>query len=401
MSDKAVDTAQQQPSRPGSMTFSQEPQPEPVETPLTRIQEMRAALERGEDPIAAVTGANDEDEEGDEGEEIEGGEGEEDAGEGAEGEDGEGAGAEGEEGEGEGEEEDEGEGEEGDVVTVTLHDRNGNPVEIDVEPEIAEILRADDNDRMRRIEFNRQMSEVTEQRAELDAIGNYLESDPVGFIGERVKPELRIEVVRSLLAMASAEEFEQMLSNVNDWDDPETRELAALRMQNDRAKKRREAEDAASKRKEIEDSGRAIVGMIEELGAGLDEESLELFIDTAAKKVQDYLDDNKLNVLDPARVPALLEKAGILKLFNITPGKPAPVAARPAAGKKEKPAVTAEEKAKGEKGAAQMKKRAAKRKVATAVAPAGTGAAQTIAKPPAHKTGKDRINWLRQQVGRA
>ena len=72
---------------------------------------------------------------------------------------------------------------------------------------------------LRRDEFNRLTEVVHRQREELDLVEQHLELDPIGFLAERVKPELQVDLARHLLSLPNV--FEALAPDLEEWQDPD------------------------------------------------------------------------------------------------------------------------------------------------------------------------------------
>jgi hypothetical protein len=381
--------------KPGLTFIPAEEEPKEADG-MARIREMREALDRGENPLAALA-EEPEDEGADEG-----GEGEPEAE--AEGAPEEPKAAEEEEEEEETEEPEE-DGGQVEVVELPAFRDGQEPLPIEVsDPDAAERLRALINNGMRREDYKRQMAAVEADRTELNFITSSLESDPVNFMAEHVKPDLRVQLARYLLATASEEDYAAITEQADDWaSDPRERELAALKLDRERRKRQEEAVAVRRQEQEQQERAAAVVGAIQELVPdSFDEQQGNRFYRIAVDEIKDYARTHRLTTLEPERVPVILEKAGILRMFGIkadaaktAPGSASRARAEtPAAGKPA--AAPTDAKARAKAGEERMKKRAAARRAATAVAPTGSGAAPQRTQPPRGQTGKERLAWLKE-----
>jgi len=319
---------------------------------------------------------------------------------------------EGEEGQ-EGEEEEQIEGEAEPIVVALRPRREGEePVEITVDdPEIAELLRANANDGLRRDEVNREKAILADQRAELDFIGGSLERDPISFLSERVKPEFRVGTVKHLLATMTEEEYQEVIAAQEEWsEDPKDRELTAHRLEKERRDAQKVIDDEQRAENEKQARARVVTNAVESLiPDSMDEEDADLFFRMAVEKIRRYAKDYDLHELPAERVPEILARAApgqksLLERFGIdtaAPARRAP-AAKPAAPPAKAGVTEAApdpNKAKIAEGAKRIETRVAARRAVTAVAPTGTGAAPVRTSIPKHETGQERIDWLRKNPG--
>ena len=283
------------------------------------------------------------------------------------------------------------------------------PEEIEVDdPQVAERLRMLANNGMRRAEFNRQMESVAQQRQEIEHFQTELEADPVGWIMTQVEsPELRQALARHLLADEGV--YDAVIEDVASWDrDPVARRAAAAELRADRLERQQRAQQEVATRAQVKQNLREIQTSIRDLiPDDIDGAEAQRFYAYAIREVQDYVNSIGTNHLDPAQVPVLLERQGLLRLFGLHGPRPEPVASpssaapaapsraeRPAAGAR--PAPTVEEAHQAQQ---KLRKRIQTRRAAATVAPAGAGATPTRIRPPEGQGVEDRVAWYKRQRG--
>jgi hypothetical protein len=99
-------------------------------------------------------------------------------------------------------------------IKVSLRGRNDEELEVEVsDPQIAEILRANAKDGLRRREYNERIQEVEGRELELQGIEQALEIDPVGFTISHMTPSRQLEVAEALLL----EHFDTLKPKLEQW----------------------------------------------------------------------------------------------------------------------------------------------------------------------------------------
>src|SRR5574341_300930 len=143
------------------------------------------------------------------------------------------------------------------IVEIPRRRQGDEPIKLAVEDkETAERLRQAINGGLRRDELKRRMEAVERQRrelegiidslprdpvhfyrrkVELDLLEQRLEIDPIGFLVERVKPEIQVGLAKHLLAVP--EVFAAVSQEIEDWRDETVR---AQRLADLRAKRTRQ-----------------------------------------------------------------------------------------------------------------------------------------------------------------
>lgn len=114
-------------------------------------------------------------------------------------------------------------------IVVTLKTRNGDEKEIEVtDPEIAELLRANHNDGMRRQEFTRRIAEVEAKEAEYREFETMLETNPEYLILQALPPEKQVSIATALLA----QHWDAVVDRIAEYHtDPSTRVRTAAEAQ--------------------------------------------------------------------------------------------------------------------------------------------------------------------------
>lgn len=274
------------------------------------------------------------------------------------------------------------------VHTVVLKDRNGVEKEIDVsDPKIAEILRANANDGMRKMEYLREKKALDQKQAEFNELETQLQ----------VAPET---VVNMMDAATQLRALEWLL--VNRWDDvkdtvekwygdPQDRREAQLNMREKLDTSTREAKQHLAVKNQRMAVATAIESLIPENAT---QEDAQDFYDAVAARLG-AVENQRKRAIHPDEVPELAERfrarygftggpaapepavdpaitaAPRLSLVPTTPAVAAPVGATAEAVAKRAVAT-----------AARMKALPAQQAAAAVIAPSSIGAAPAV-KPPA------------------
>jgi hypothetical protein len=102
------------------------------------------------------------------------------------------------------------------VTLAGLEEKGEQPIEIELEDEAAaERIRRLQNDGMRRKAYQEAKGELDDERAELTAVTQAIEADPVSFIVGQMTPERQLDVARALLA----EHFDKLVPDIQSYDD--------------------------------------------------------------------------------------------------------------------------------------------------------------------------------------
>jgi len=254
------------------------------------------------------------------------------------------------------------------------------------------------------------VSQVEDDRAELDGIQAALEANPSGFIVESVAPEVRGRVVDELVLGLPDEDFQALAAKVAKWTrTPDARRTEATTAENKRLREERSAAETARAQKavkaQVREIGSAIRQLIPETMA---ERTSRRFIQVAASELQRHVKENKLEVLDPTKVPGILADLGVLEDFNVPASSassngdgsttssedPKPRKKRKAA-KKKAASSSAGEKTEGK----DVRERLRRRKRATSTpAGAGSAAASGFTKVPG-ESHEQRMERLSRHLG--
>lgn len=293
------------------------------------------------------------------------------------------------------------------------------------DPELAERIRQLKNGYMRGEEARRQVNqamsdrqEVQAERAELDAIYEDLQYDPINFIMDSVgRQDVRKQLAVHLLTDQEifnhvAEEFKGQ-----SWDTPEMRaKRAELALQRKDAK-----EQGAQRRmiaKKTNDQMQQIAQVFQRLAPQVPDAQRQTFIESGLRKIQDYLRQrpDQMFLQDvPRDVVGILNSAGTLRAFGVNPDLESdPVSAaevqgsgsdqtatveRPAAPAPTGPAAASARKrvqARRGRTADDFKAARESRKEAAAVAQGGAGAVPSRREAPKGQDVNEAIKWYRK-----
>ena len=273
------------------------------------------------------------------------------------------------------------------ALRVELRGRNGETVPIEVtDPAVAELLRANANDGLRRDEFNRRMAEVTTKEAELKAFESSLAEDPVNVLLDHVRPEIGVQVARALVL----QHFEALAPEIEKWwGDVNERRIS--QMETERALEKHKAQFTKEQLREqrVAEIRSAISAVIPE---SVDEQTATDFFKDAERDLADAVRAGR--AITAKDVPELIARR--VRQYGFTPSapsaaaispaapttsapvaaKPAPVVARPVGDK------AAELADKARASTERMKAAQKARSLAAAVTPPGAGALPTTSKVP-------------------
>lgn len=206
---------------------------------------------------------------------------------------------------------------ENDVFKLTLATPEGENVEVELE--------GLDDDARAAVELLRERATVAEEMAqsyqqvrvqaeqnerdklELQAIEDELRADPVGYVEERIAPEIRRDLVLQML------HDDDILSAVEDkleeWlNDSSRREVDAAqrKVQRMELKQKAAAQRAAAQRNH--EQAVAIYTTIESMiDPSWDRETQKLWVSDAINDVSAYVSRSKIDTLDPAQIPVVLK----------------------------------------------------------------------------------------------
>lgn len=281
------------------------------------------------------------------------------------------------------------------------------------DPNLAERINQLRNGYIRGEDARRQIEEARTIKREADQLIASLRHDPVNTILSQVPENVRADLVRHLLA------DESVWSAVNDdlatWDsDEQERRAAWAELRANRYEQGQQARAQIAEYQAAQENAQQVTAAIEGLvPEGMDDARAQAFLRYAIRDLREYVNQNGINRLDPAEVPALLHRMGTLAPFGIQPyapsaatngGVPYPVAPQPtaavtataapqpvAAPTVPAPQVSAD-------AAAKYRAALARRRAAAAVAPVGAGATPIRMQPPPGQTVQERIDWARKHA---
>lgn len=254
---------------------------------------------------------------------------------------------------------------------------------------------------LRRDEFARSMEAVNRQREELDIVEQHLEIDPVGFLAERVKPEIQVELVRHLLSLP--EVFEKVTADLEEWQDPDKARARRAELGKDRADRSRQTERELAQIREVREQGRKIRDTVEAImPADMQEDEAALFRDDCLTDVAAWCRANpKVARLRPEEVIGILERR--LRHHGLTPesalaglSSGQPLRRATAAAPKKALAPSTPDVPTALATGAKLKAASADRREAAAIPGAGAGARPAKIELPAQQGVKERIGSLRK-----
>jgi hypothetical protein len=254
---------------------------------------------------------------------------------------------------------------------------------------------------LRRDEFARSMEAVNRQREELDIVEQHLELDPVGFLAERVKPEIQVELVRHLLSLP--EVFEKVTADLEEWQDPDKARARRAELGRDRADRSRQTERELGQIRAVREQGRKIRDTVEAIiPADMQEDEAALFRDDCLTDVAAWCRANpKVARLRPEEVIGILDRR--LRHHGLTPesalaglSSGQPLRRATAAAPQKAPAPSIPDVPTALATGAKLKQASVDRREAAAIPGAGAGARPTKIEVPAQQGVKERIASLRK-----
>ena len=295
-------------------------------------------------------------------------------------------------------------------VTVQLKGRNGEVKEVEVtDPELADLLRANANDGLRRDEFNRKRATLESGFAELNAFKQMVAENPEEVVLAHMNPEAQTRLAESLIAT----HWDALVERILALDaDPSRRAVVAAETRVRRieqAQRLNEIRASSERAAQIETAVRAMIP------ESVDESTVNRFMDDAGSDVARALQAGT-NVT-PESVKEILAPRIALYRFNeakgptvvgvnagqstATTASQTPAVARPAVSLKQTPAVTgATPVVDPAKAAARTQQLNASRSISAAVAPSGAGAPAVRAPAvPKGATIEEASKHLRQSLG--
>jgi|SRR6185312_16325126 len=297
-------------------------------------------------------------------------------------------------------------------VTVQLKGRNGEVKEVEVtDPELADLLRANANDGLRRDEFNRKRATLESGFAELNAFKQMVAENPEEVVLAHMNPEAQTRLAESLIAT----HWDALVERILALDaDPSRRAVVAAETRVRRieqAQRLNEIKASSERAAQIETAVRAMIP------ESVDEATVNQFMDDAGSDVARALQAGT-NVT-PESVKEILAPRIALYRFNeaksptvvgvnavpstATTASQAPAVARPAVSLKQTPAATgATPVVDPAKAAARTQQLNASRSISAAVAPSGAGAPAVRAPAvPKGATIEEASKHLRQSLGKS
>jgi hypothetical protein len=256
---------------------------------------------------------------------------------------------------------------------------------------------------LRRDEFNRSMEAVNRQREELDIVEQHLEIDPIGFLSERVKPEIQVELVRHLLSLPDV--FEAVTADLEEWQDPDKLARGRAELGKARSDRSRQTERELGQIRAVREQGRKIRDTVEAIiPADMSEEEAALFRDDSLTDVAAWCRANpKVARLRPEEVIGILERR--LRHHGLTPesalaglSSGQPLRRATAAAPQKAPAPSIPDVPTALATGAKLKQASLARREAAAVPGAGAGARPTTIEAPAQQGVKERLAWLRKKI---
>lgn len=264
-------------------------------------------------------------------------------------------------------------------IVVKLRARDGSDAEIEVTDEkVAELLRANHNDGMRREEFTRRMETVESKEAELREFETMLRTNPEAVILQRLPQDKKVAIATALVA----ELWDHIYPNLVGFEqDPTARVTAAMQSQlaiRDQQSQYQQAITTAQYSAKVYSTLHALVP------ESVDDATRDSFLADAASDVARAIEKNGKQPVPVESLKQILAPRLALYRFqaespiNPVPSQPARPVARPlTAAKAAVPSVPVHDQA---KAGATVRRTVQAQRIAAAIAPQGAGAA-TVKSP--------------------
>lgn len=249
--------------------------------------------------------------------------------------------------------------------------------------------------------------EIDTERSAMAQVLNELDNHPIEFMTDRVDGKHHVGIVESLLARMDDDTFEKVRAKVEEWGgDASARRIARADAKEAAADRRdrRVAEErkAATRQRYLNEMREAVESLIPE---DMKEDEVAEFLDFVGFKLQQWSKSQEPGTrLNPADVPKLLKRLGVLEMYGLKLPKPgAKPRTRSARAGDDTPSAR-----RGRRRDGDLEERAARagrefrsrrdRRRAAAATPAGAGAgAAAGSRPPKGQTWKDRLAWLEKK----
>jgi hypothetical protein len=249
---------------------------------------------------------------------------------------------------------------------------------------------------MRGEEVRTAQAQIQRDRDELATIRSEFAADPAGFLlGDGIHPSVQKEVALALLGgLMETEAYDEVVDTLNEWESDE--ESRGAWQQH-----RQSAREQAAVQNEVNRIEQGVTALVPE---GTPENRAKAFTRIAMQTVFEHVQANRLEAVDPAELPSLLADvmtgygfAAPSSTAAVPPARDA-TAQQPPAKAPASAAPTAEELARARQTGQKLVKASARRREATAVAPAGHGAATSGGlQPPKGLTVEQTLDWFAKQ----
>jgi hypothetical protein len=287
------------------------------------------------------------------------------------------------------------------VVEIPGRRAGDEPVKVTFEDEeTAERVRQAVRGGLRRDELNKATEALGRQRDELDLIEQHLDLDPIGFLVERVKPELQVELARHLLTVP--EVLDAVTKDFEDMQDPDKLARVQAERSRDRTKRSGEVEREMRSIANAKEQGRQIRMTVEAITpADMPEDEAGMFRDDCLTDIRNWAIANPaVSRLRPEEVITILDRR--LRHYGLSPesalaGLSSGQPLRRGTAARKTPAAPAipDEKTARTTGAT-LKQASQTRRDAAAVPGAGAGARPATVEPPAQQGVRERIQAVKK-----
>jgi hypothetical protein len=297
---------------------------------------------------------------------------------------------------------------EGEWETVRVPLDDGQTIEAEVAPELAAHI----NELQSRVEklaaveteittAREYAQEAAARHAELDEIETYIAEDPTGYLADRVRPELRQQVVLDLL-LSDDSIYEAVAETLDKWlDSPHERRVQAAERRAQRIEKRSQFEQTKAQRAESQQRASVLLDTMRGyVPTNMEPDTARRFQQDMYRDLTEYGERYGWRDVTPENLSKILSFR--LNQYNVNPNQlngarrtnDGLVVAEPA---NDAAKAIADARAASER----IQKQYQRRRAAGATAPAGAGTPVNRARPPKGASLQEALDWARQNIGGA
>ena len=292
------------------------------------------------------------------------------------------------------------------LPVVTLEDAEG---EFDLEfddPGVADAVTAlkeraaqVDDLEARAIAAEAQVKNTEAAQADLIAMRQEMRDDPIAFLSENVRPELRQELVIDLLM--DDEIYKATLAEITQWEsDPRNRELKAAQRGEHLANARLEGRERRQQSEMIASRSERIVGTVQSfIPESMAAEDARHFFQDMIRDVQEHVRVTNTNDMSDADIEKVVARR--FRQYDVDGTRNSAVARDPSGAIIAEPADENTRRiVEARKAGARLREKHQRRQAAGATAPGGSGSPVTRAGPPKGASLDEALDFARRNLAR-